>query len=62
LARHFKTTASSDTDTTSLTLKQFDAQNDKNYVFEIPYGSVSESKWKDFKKIAVRTNALNVLK
>jgi hypothetical protein len=34
-------TASSDTDTTlSLALKQFDAQNDKNYIFEIPYGSV----------------------
>jgi hypothetical protein len=33
--------ASSDTDTTlSLALKQFDQQNDKNYVFEIPYGSV----------------------
>jgi hypothetical protein len=32
-------TASSDTDTTlSLALKQFDAQNDKNYIFEIPYG------------------------
>jgi hypothetical protein len=31
-------TASSDTDTTlSLALKQFDAQNDKNYIFEIPY-------------------------
>jgi hypothetical protein len=30
-------TASSDTDTTlSLALKQFDAQNDKNYIFEIP--------------------------
>jgi predicted SprT family Zn-dependent metalloprotease len=32
-------TASSDTDTTlSLALKQFDAQNDKNYIFEIPMG------------------------
>jgi hypothetical protein len=41
LARHFKTTASSDTDTTLFALKQFDAQNDKNYIFEIPYGSVS---------------------
>jgi nicotinic acid phosphoribosyltransferase len=34
-----KPTASSDTDTTlSLALKQFDAQNDKNYIFEIPWG------------------------
>jgi hypothetical protein len=42
LARHFRNpSASSDTDTTlSLALKQFDQQNDKNYVFEIPYGSV----------------------
>ena len=37
LARHFKNpSASSDTDTTlSLALKQFDAANDKNYIFEI---------------------------
>jgi hypothetical protein len=35
-------TASSDTDTTlSLALKQFDAQNDKNYIFEIPMGVFS---------------------
>lgn len=42
LARHFRNpTASSDTDATlSLALKQFDKQNDKNYIFEIPYDSV----------------------
>ena len=41
LARHFKNpSASSDTDATlSLALKQFDQQNDKNYIFELPYGS-----------------------
>ena len=41
LARHFKNpTASSDVDATlSLALKQFDQQNDKNYIFELPYGS-----------------------
>jgi hypothetical protein len=58
LARHFRNpSASSDTDTTlSLALKQFDQQNDKNYVFEIPYGSVFRiSNGKIFKKIAVRT-------
>lgn len=58
LARHFKNpSASSDTDTTlSLALKQFDAQNDKNYIFEIPYGSVFRiQNGKVFKKIAVRT-------
>jgi len=58
LARHFKNpSASSDTDTTlSLALKQYDAQNDKNYVFEIPYGSVFRIKnGKIFKKLAVRT-------
>lgn len=58
LARHFKNpTASSDTDTTlSLALKQYDADNDKNYVFEIPYGSVFRIKnGKIFKKLAVRT-------
>jgi hypothetical protein len=38
LARHFKTQRPAVTDTTlSLALKQFDAQNDKNYIFEIPY-------------------------
>ena len=58
LARHFRNpSASSDTDTTlSLALKQFDQQNDKNYVFEIPYGSVFRiSNGKIFQKIAVRT-------
>jgi len=58
LARHFKNpSASSDTDTTlSLALKQYDAHNDKNYVFEIPFGSVFRIKnGKIFKKLAVRT-------
>lgn len=58
LARHFKNpTASSDTDTTlSLALKQYDTENDKNYIFEIPYGSVFRIKnGKIFKKLAVRT-------
>ena len=57
LARHFKNpTASSDTDATlSLALKQYDEQNDKNYIFEIPYGSVFRiSNGKIFKKIAQR--------
>ena len=57
LARHFKNpTASSDTDATlALALKQYDAQNDKNYVFEIPYGSVFRiPNGKIFKKIALR--------
>lgn len=41
LAIHFKNPkASSDTDTKlSLALKQFDEPNDKNYIFEIPFGS-----------------------
>lgn len=58
LARHFKNpSASSDTDTTlSLALKQYDAKDNKNYVFEIPYGSVFRIKnGKVFKKLAVRT-------
>lgn len=40
LANHFKNPkASSDTDARlSLALKQFDPENDKNYIFEIPYG------------------------
>jgi len=57
LARHFKNpTASSDTDASlSLALKQYDEQNDKNYIFEIPYGSVFRiSNGKIFKKIAQR--------
>jgi hypothetical protein len=41
LARHFRNPkASSDTDATlSLALKQFDEKSEKNYIFEIPYGS-----------------------
>ena len=41
LAIHFKNPkASSDTDTNlSLALKEYDAPNDKNYIFEIPLGS-----------------------
>ncbi|CAM4149198.1 SprT-like domain-containing protein [Flavobacterium weaverense] len=64
LARHFKNpTASSDTDTTlALALKQFDQVNDKNYVFEIPYGSIFRiSNGKIFKKIAVRTKRFECL-
>lgn len=64
LARHFKNpTASSDTDVTlSLALKQFDAQNEKNYIFEIPYGSVFRiANGKIFKKIAVRTKRFECL-
>ena len=64
LARHFRNpSASSDTDTTlSLALKQFDQQNDKNYVFEIPYESVFRiSNGKIFKKIAVRTKRFECL-
>jgi hypothetical protein len=38
-----------------LALKQFDdAQNDKNYIFEIPYGSIFRiDSGKIFKKMAV---------
>lgn len=64
LARHFRNpSASSDTDTAlSLALKQFDQQNDKNYVFEIPYGSIFRiSNGKIFKKIAVRTKRFECL-
>ena len=41
LAKHFKNPkASSDTDANlALALKQFDATNDKTYVFELPFGS-----------------------
>lgn len=40
MARHFKNPkASSDTDAVlSLALKQFDPENDKNHIFEIPFG------------------------
>ena len=42
LARHFKNPkASSDTDAyLSVALKEFDPQNNKNYIFELPIGSV----------------------
>ena len=41
LARHFRNPkASSDTDATlSVALKQFDERSEKNYIFELPYGS-----------------------
>jgi len=41
LARHFKNPkASSDTDAhLSIALKSYDPKNDKNFIFEIPYGS-----------------------
>ena len=58
LARHFKNpAASSDTDATlALALKQFDAENDKNFIFEIPYGSVFRiHNGKIFRKVALRT-------
>lgn len=57
MARHFRNpTASSDTDATlSLALKQFDKENDKNYIFEIPYGSLFRiHNGKIFKKGAQR--------
>jgi SprT protein len=57
LARHFRNPkASSDTDATlSLALKQFDPENDKNYIFEIPYGSIFRiHNGKIFKKVALR--------
>lgn len=58
LARHFRNpSASSDTDATlALALKQFDKQNDKNYIFEISYGSLFRiHNGKIFKKGAQRT-------
>jgi len=58
LARHFKNpSASSDTDTTlSLALKQYDQENDKNYVFQLPYGAVFRiHNGKIFQKGAMRT-------
>lgn len=64
LARHFKNpTASSDTDVTlSLALKQFDKENDKNYIFELPYGSVFRiHNGKVFKKGAQRTKRFECL-
>ena len=64
LAKHFRNpSASSDTDATlALALKQFDKQNDNNYVFEIPFGSVFRIKnGKVFKKMAVRTKRFECL-
>ena len=42
IARHFRNPkASSDTDAhLSVALKQFDEENDKNYIFEIPHGCI----------------------
>jgi SprT protein len=64
LARHFKNPkASSDTDANlSLALKQFDPVNDKNYIFEIPYGSIFRiHNGKIFKKIAIRVKRYECL-
>ncbi|MCL9809213.1 SprT-like domain-containing protein [Flavobacterium luminosum] len=64
VARHFRNPkASSDTDATlALALKQFDPENDKNYVFEIPYGSTFRiHNGKIFKKIALRTKRIECL-
>jgi SprT protein len=64
IARHFRNPkASSDTDATlALALKQFDPENDKNYVFEIPYGSVFRiHNGKVFKKVALRTKRIECL-
>lgn len=60
LARHFKNpTASSDTDAQlSLALKQYDIPNDKNFIFEIPHGSIFQlpngRKFKKGKRIRKR--------
>ena len=64
LARHFRNpSASSDTDTTlSLALKQYDAASDKNFIFEIPYGTVFRiQNGKVFKKIAIRTKRIECI-
>lgn len=64
LARHFRNPkASSDTDATlALALKQFDPENDKNFIFEIPYGSVFRiQNGKIFKKVAVRLKRFECL-
>jgi hypothetical protein len=64
LARHFRNPkASSDTDATlSLALKQFDPENDKNYIFEIPYGSMFRiHNGKIFKKVALRLKRFECL-
>ncbi|WP_026704403.1 SprT-like domain-containing protein [Flavobacterium soli] len=57
LARHFKNpTASSDTDAKlALALKYFDKENDKNFIFEIPIGSIFRiHNGKIFKKGSLR--------
>lgn len=64
VARHFRNPkASSDTDATlALALKQFDPENDKHYVFEIPFGSTFRiHNGKIFKKIALRTKRFECL-
>lgn len=64
LARHFKNPrASSDTDATlALALKQYDPETDKNYVFEIPYGSTFRiHNGRIFKKIAIRVKRYECL-
>lgn len=64
IARHFRNPkASSDTDATlALALKQFDPENDKNYVFEIPYGSTFRiHNGKIFKKVALRTKRIECM-
>ena len=58
LARHFRNpAASSDTDATlALALKQYDPQSDKNFIFELPYGSMFRiHNGKIFRKGALRT-------
>lgn len=57
LAKHFKNPkASSDTDASlTLALKQFDADNDKIYIFEVPFGTVFKFRnKKTFKKVNKR--------
>lgn len=57
LARHFKNpTASSDTDAKlALALKYFDKENEKNFIFEIPVGSIFRiHNGKIFKKGSLR--------
>jgi SprT-like family len=64
LARHFRNPkASSDTDATlALALKQFDPDNDKSFIFEIPYGSIFRiQNGKIFKKVAVRLKRFECL-
>jgi hypothetical protein len=61
LAKHFKNPkASSDTDTAlALALKQFDAPNDKTFIFEVPIGSTfTLYNGRVFKKIGKRTKRI----